>query len=550
MARRARQTAPPPKPEPHWLRPLTLGLAALLLLAWFSTAVSDNDTWWHLKTGQYILQNHRLPVPDPFSFTTYMGKALYAGEESTRQLYLAQEWLAQAFFYGLYVAGGFAAIVLFRALDLLAICAVVGFVAYRRCGGFYRALGAGLLAASVAVSYTGDRPFLISFLLLAVVILILELRRPLWLLPVLFVLWSNCHGDFVLGWAAMGVYAAESLLMRWRGAPAAHERRLWLCCAAAVAASALNPNGYRSVAFLLASHNSVIQSHVWEWKSPTLWPPQPFNVVLALALVILVAARRRVRPSDWMLFALFAAGTMMAERNLLLIGIAGPILIATYFPWSRTLPRAATLGIPVLLAAAAAVPIARGDAFQLRAVLWNRPSGAADFLLAHPAPGHLFNGYSQGGYLMWRLNPQNQVFIDGRALNESVYRDFVSIANNHPDRESLLQQYGAGVILMEGFEDVTGVLWPLILALADPARDEWKLVYWDKQAFVFMRNPPEGVAVLPSVQVLDGLEAQCGNHVEQEPETAGCTVWLANLFNRIGNRGKAQKWMALAGAAR
>ena len=550
MPRRAPQPSPPANPAPRWLHPLTLCLAAFLLLAWFSPGVADGDTWWHLKTGQYILQNHRLPIPDPFAFTTYMGKPLYAGEEHSRDLFLSHEWLTQALFYSLYSAGGFAALVLFRAADLTLLCAIVGFLAYRRSRGFYRSLAAALLAASVALSYTSDRPFLVSFLLLAATLLILELRRPLWLLPPLFALWSNCHGDFVLGWAAMGAYCAEALLMRRRGTPVPRERWLWLCCPLAVAASGLNPNGFRSVQFLLASHNSLIQSRVWEWKSPTFWPPQPFNVVLVLALAVLLLARRRVRPADWILFGLYALATIMAARNLMLTGIVGPILIAAYFPRTRTLPRALQYLAPLLLAAAAAVPIARGDAFQLRAITWNRPSGAADFLLAHPTTGRLFNGYDQGGYLIWRLAPRQPVFIDGRALNESVYRDFLSIANNHPDAAALLTQYGIGVILMEGFEDVTGILWPLPLALADPSRDDWKLVYWDRQSFLFMRNPPPDVAPLPSLQVLTALEAQCSDHIGHDPGTPGCTAELANLFARMGDRARFQKWRATAMAYR
>ena len=479
-----------------------------------------------------------------------MGKPLYAGEEHTRDLFLSHEWLAQVLFYTLYSAGGFPALVLFRAADLTLLCAIVGFLAYRRSRGFYRSLGAALLTASVALSYTSDRPFLVSFLLLAATLLILELRRPLWLLPLLFALWSNCHGDFVLGWAAMGAYCAEALLLRRRGKPDPHQRRLWICCALAIAASGLNPNGFRSVQFLLASHNSLIQSRVWEWKPPTFWPPQPFNVILVLALAVLLLARRRVRPADWILFGLYALATIMAARNLMLSGIVGPILIAAYFPWTRALPRALQYLAPLLLAAAAAAPIARGDAFQFRAIAWNRPSGAADFLLAHPTTGRLFNSYEQGGYLIWRLAPPQPVFIDSRALNESVYRDFLSIANNHPDAAALLTQYGIGVILMEGFEDVTGILWPLPLALADPGREDWKLVYWDRQSLLFMRHPPPDVAPLPSLQVLTALEAQCSDHIEHDPGTPGCTAELARLFARMGDRGRFQKWRATAMAYR
>ena len=50
----------------------------------------------YLKTGQYILTHHRLPVPDPFAYTTAGAAPAYPGEAATRHFNLTHEWLAQA----------------------------------------------------------------------------------------------------------------------------------------------------------------------------------------------------------------------------------------------------------------------------------------------------------------------------------------------------------------------------------------------------------------------------------------------------------------------
>src|SRR5215831_14113899 len=97
----------PPAAAPAWLRPAIVVLAVLMLLSWFSGEVSDSDTWWHLKTGQYIVQQHRLPVPDPFGYTTYTGADAYKGESVTRYFNLTHEWLAQVIMYGAYAGGGY-----------------------------------------------------------------------------------------------------------------------------------------------------------------------------------------------------------------------------------------------------------------------------------------------------------------------------------------------------------------------------------------------------------------------------------------------------------
>jgi hypothetical protein len=94
-------------------------------MACFSTEVADSDTWLHLETGKYVVQHHRIPNPDPFSFTTYLGKAL-PGEETVRAFNLRHSWLGQTIIYLAYAAGGFGGMVLLRAFLMTAFWALAG----------------------------------------------------------------------------------------------------------------------------------------------------------------------------------------------------------------------------------------------------------------------------------------------------------------------------------------------------------------------------------------------------------------------------------------
>src|SRR5215475_4188466 len=117
---------------PSWLRPAIVACTALLLFACFSQAAGDSDTYWHLCTGRYIWQTHHLPLPDPFSFTTYLGPTPSPSEALVRVFTLTHEWLWQMVLYLIYATGGFAAIVTARAAALTLACGLVGQVAYRR----------------------------------------------------------------------------------------------------------------------------------------------------------------------------------------------------------------------------------------------------------------------------------------------------------------------------------------------------------------------------------------------------------------------------------
>jgi hypothetical protein len=536
---------------PRWLRPLILALGATLLIGAFSPEIWDSDFWWHLRTGQYIWQQHSLPLPDPFSFTSSLGKPAYPGEGLTRHFNLTHEWLAEAIFYLIYAISGFPGIVLFRAAMLTVLCGIAGLLAYHRCRSFYRALAAVTLTAIFVDAFALDRPYQFTFLFLAITIAILERRRPLWLLPPIFLIWANCHSGYFLGWGVLAAYSLEALVLRLRDHRLADDGKLWTVSAVSLLVSGLNPNGFRVFEVMLNYRRSFLTSTLLEWAPTPLWPPSLFTLMLVGALAALVWARKRVRLADWLLFGAFAAGAIMARRNEVLLAFWAPILMAGYLPaWKRSLPAAAEFAVAALVACGIVVGVARGDFFQFRAAEWRYPSGAAAFLAAHKVSGPMFNTYEYGGYLIWRLWPLERVFVDGRALNESVFMDYTRILYNHDESggksaQELLEQYGIQVIVMNGFEYTSGALYLLAPSLGDPRQTEWKLVYQDPQAVVFMRNPPAGVQPLDSLAVFDHLEAECGLQIDHQPEFPRCARSLGQAFSTIGMYDRARRWLGI-----
>src|SRR5215469_10409986 len=86
-----KQTAPAPARTPGWLQVVIVLAAAFAFMTHTTREVSDNDTWWHLKTGQYILQQHKMPVPDQFAYTTYSRKPVLRGQDAARDFNLTHE---------------------------------------------------------------------------------------------------------------------------------------------------------------------------------------------------------------------------------------------------------------------------------------------------------------------------------------------------------------------------------------------------------------------------------------------------------------------------
>ena len=537
------------KTSPKWLKPAILALAALGLMAIFSAEIADPDTWIHLAVGKWMVQHRQLPIPDPFAWTTYRGQPVYPNEYFTRDFNLKHEWLGQVIFYLIFAAGGPAGMVLFRATCVTLFCGITGWIVYRRTGNFYAGLLAAFAAATIARTIAYDRPYIVTYLLLTVELLILERRKPLWALVPLFVFWSNFHGGYFAGWILLAAYCGEALIERFRGKPPADERALWVWCGLGFLAGGANPALFGIIPAMFAYRQSYMQNTLREWHVPALNQLSWYLVLTLGAAAVLLWARRRARPADWLMFAAFATLSLMAQRNVIFMGMVAPLVVFTYlgrtgFFRAQTSFVAVQMCVAVLVAVGCFVALTSGRAFQLRVASWKYPDGAIQFLKQHNVSAPMFNLYEWGGYLMWAAWPQEKTFVDGRALNESVFRDYWRVARNLSGGLQILDQYDVQVLLLEGFEYGTGAVYKLNAMLADPAQTTWRLVYQDKTAMLFMRTPPPGVTPLPSAQVFDSLDAQCTDHLAHQPELHRCALGLGgDLYPRLGMNDRAQYWM-------
>src|SRR3989339_755806 len=94
----------PACPPPENRNPAGPGLIliALVFVLGFRK-LSDYDMWWHLKTGEYILNNLIIPKVDIFSYVI-MGRQ-----------WITFEWLSQALFFGVFKFLGAGGLIFFKS---------------------------------------------------------------------------------------------------------------------------------------------------------------------------------------------------------------------------------------------------------------------------------------------------------------------------------------------------------------------------------------------------------------------------------------------------
>jgi hypothetical protein len=538
--------------SPRALWQALVGLTLLFLLGSFATEIADTDFWWNLATGRFLAQEHELPVPDPFSYTTSLGSETYPGEARVRNFNLTHEWLTQLGWYAVWVAGGFPGVVLLKSLLLTFVCAAAGWLAWRRSGSRLAGIAAALLGVPFLLLFAADRPALVTFAFVALYTLILERSREkprlVYVLPALQLIWANAHGGFFMGFVMLGAYAVDAL----RDEP---ERRkaVWIAAVAAFLVSGLNPSGFGIFSVLAGYRQSFLTKTLIEWSRPPLWgPPYVFQALLYTTAAVMAWQWRKVRIADALLFVAFGAASLMAFRNLPFVAFFAPVFLAAYTPGVKRLDgRKAFAGALTVLAGLLLWRAWEGKLFQLHAAEWKFPEAAAHLVAGVDEDKKLFNTYEYGGYLMWTIGPDHKIFIDGRALNESVYADYRTILygaeGDSGASERLLEQYDVDVVLMNGFEYVSGVVYPLILHLGDPGNDRWRLVHQDAQAVVFVR---EGSDVLPNLSlaksgVTEHLEASCRLSVEHDPELSQCARTLGSLYLQAGDPARAKAALEL-----
>lgn len=459
---------------------------------WFFSAIapSDFDFWWHLRTGQYIVEQAQLPRVDPFSHTA-------AGTPWT-----THEWLTEVAIFLIQSRFGYAALVgLFAAIATASMLLVYLACRQRGLGQAGSAL-LMLLAAALGSGLANVRAQALTGLLVVVWLLLLRRyrqghRRALWALPPLMVVWVNLHGGFVIGLVLLGLMAVGEAASRLLGRPAAPLGPLLIATVACSGAALLSPHGLDGLLYPLtyAGTGNPSAQFIKEWQSPSFHGAN--GLPLAAALLLLAVVGLGGRPlglTDLAWGGLLMTMALVSLRHTSLFGLIVVPLIAARLPTllpplGRALrPRSARLLlIAAWLLALAGVAISYQQAVSLGAPAIGSlprdvtyPRGGMAYLRDQAPPGRLFNEYRWGGYLIQSLYPHRAVFIDGRAdVYGGLVGEYVKVSRLEPGWREVLDRYGVELALV----DKDG---PLAVALAlDPT---WTELYAGQVERLFWRQ--------------------------------------------------------------
>jgi len=455
----------------------------------------DEDTWWHLRVGQYLVEHWSVPHADPFSQLGIQEGTPWA----------AYSWLYELLLYTGFRIGGIAGIITLRHLFTLFSFVTVAWVLLRHVRNQWAGVGVMTAVTLAMIPFTTERPWHFTIAFTAITLhAILEIRsgRPamrfIWL-PLLYILWANIHIQFILGLGLLGMAWLVGLGERMNGKNMRYKPHAFLLLAVGCAiATLVNPYGlgiYR-VIWEYATQTQAL-GLVSELQPPDFldWWNWPLLVLLLIAAYV-VSRRRwplwdvallgtalffslRMQRDLW--YGVLAAGAVILHpsgsdepqeeepfplRSLLIVSIAALVVIRG--AWEAGLSKGKTIAATN----AASYPVEAVKVIQKE-------------LREGHIHGPLLNNFDWGGYLIWNL-PELPVSIDGRTnfygeqrLQHSFDLWGGKVAGWEEDPEIM----AAGVIIAP--QDQKDKAFPL-RKLLQARPDRWKILYEDKTAVVFV----------------------------------------------------------------
>ena len=477
-------------------------LFVFLTLLWIkaiypaSSGIADTDFYWHLTYGEWIIEHGRLPAGDTFSWTM-------AGEP-----YQLTQWLGEAVMGQAYRICGLDG-TKFVSVLLAGITLWFAWKAAERYVHPSIALGLAVLCNLVQIVMP-MRPQLFTFALLAVGAWLVtgwlstEKQRHLLGYPIVMALWVNLHGGFVVGLVLICLTAIGLTLEAIEKGAIRSDKSLafvWGIVVASLAATLVNPYGYKAITTVLMIGGLRSASVISEWAPVNITTELGWfylmNLVPFIALIAITGVKPRL--TIGLIAGFFLVFGILANRQVALCAaVMAPMtasLLARTPQYLIMVSRTTDPSRPILYGLLSAGLIA---AFPAIASIGNErwkgsmnlqyPIVATEFLERNGLSRRVMSDTLEASYLIHRRVP---VFIDGRM---DLYRDrfffeWYLASRAAPGWEKLIAKHRPDALLLRH---------DMALRQVALASGQWKQVYEDARYSILVPIQSKLAAVSPS----------------------------------------------------
>jgi len=507
-----------------------LVLAFVIFISIFTTfkITGDDDVFWHLATGRYVLQTGHVPSTDIFGYITQ------------GQTWMPFEWGWDVLTYGIYSITGYNGLSILRTLLLMIVFGVFLLILRKFKVSYILSILSLFILAFAIMDRLTPRPHLMSYVFFSLVLLIIIQYRYfkrddykiLYFLPLIFIIWANMHMGIIAGMLLFGVYITSELLTflfplkfsskEIRSLNKAEIVRLVLIFIACVLVMLINPNGFETYIYAYQHTKMKMLETVNEWMSPFSerytdnFVSYLYKGFLFTGILILYYAAKRKDLFSGLLYIVFAVYSVRAMRFTVDYVIV--MFCFTIITFDYLLGKIRSLKFKNLINYGPAPKIIFSVALLLLVIPVNSNSLYMGFLRYYRVTGfginsdfiptqmfdfirenkitelgeRPFNHFGTGGFLIWNF-PNTKNFIDSRNLNDSIFFEYNTIIAKRPGFEKKFKDYNFDYIvyLAPDLVRMPQEMEQTIISYLSRNSNEWKLVFWDDKSFLYVKNLPK-----------------------------------------------------------
>ncbi|MCL1593000.1 MAG: hypothetical protein M3132_01445 [Actinomycetia bacterium] len=369
-------------------------LVGFLLALRASELIRDNSFLWHIRAGSVQASTGAVLTTDPFSYTAN-GEGWRTQSWLVDLAYAQLESMTDSLAWANWFVFGIGAIVL----------ALVGFAIYDSRRSPVIVAGGLILAMWLFAPFAQARPVIVSYVMMAALVLILRWKdQLLWALVPLFWIWAAVHGSWVLG----GLLVILELIR-------SRDMRLIKAGGAGLVATLLTAHGIGTWAVLYEfSQAREALGLIEEWL-----PPDFADIAQAPYLIVMVGlfvgfARGALAPKDLIVVLPFLFFGMTSRRAV----FPATIVLLPFAVSALPLPKLRTARGSTFVPAVALVVLG----LLALSPMFARPLGLLDAerfpreSVVSAIEGRTpFHDSAVGGYLIYDAWPTELVYVDDRA---------------------------------------------------------------------------------------------------------------------------------------
>lgn len=467
--------------------------------------ITDTDWFWHYVVGAVINKNHIIPNKEMFS---------WVGDYS----WTAHEWFTENIMYKL-GPWGCLIIMLIIFLALYIIMAKMLRVKLKKIFDFKLCY---LLLMTIFFKVTGPRPYVLSLLMMAYLVYVLfsyvdekkHFDKLIWTIPILQIVWVNFHGGssslayiFIIGILLCHLFLKIFKFNeeRWTSNILNKKQVKTLCIVLVLTliASCINPFGYKMLLYPFENMaDSSMIEYIIEWQSASYHGLLGIYIFIMMAFPLfnLILQKKKMKLHEIAFQLLLFYMAMKSQRFIGMFGIYSTWMIGKYFfvsdemyetlrkPFKRFEKIITVCFCTLLVAIVGFVGYKQIGYIAKQGPIDNHGyySDTAIKELIKLKPQRMFNEYSQGGYLLYKLNEYNALddvhifaYGLGDVFSKQVLPDARHLEYLDKDTRAIIEKYDFDVIL-------TTTEHPTHFFIEE--MEEYKLYYKDDMCYIFVKE--------------------------------------------------------------